>query len=188
MMRIFLLALVLGGATHGAAVVGTVRDGVSGDPIAFARIEILDGGAVTWTDSAGAYALPLARDGSHRIRVSRLGYESRLLEVLAGSDSLVRIDVALVAKPARLPRIAVLNARETSATGRGAVPVPDHAEPGARTLQGSDLHANPALAGADALQPLTTIPFVAASPESPTALHIRGGSSDQNLVLLDDVP
>lgn len=188
MMRVFLLVFVLAGATPGVAVVGTVRDGASGDPIAFARIELLDGSVATWTDSAGAYALMVPRAGTHRIRVSRMGYESRLLEVLTGSDSVVRVDVALVAKPERLPQIAVWGTRRTPASGQRSGEALDFAEPGARTLQGDELRGNPALSAPDALRPLTTIPFVAALPESPTSLQVRGGSSDQNLMLVDDVP
>jgi hypothetical protein len=40
----------------------------------------------------------------------------------------------------------------------------------------------------DALRTLAASPAIQMQPESPTALHVRGGSGDENLVLLDGIP
>jgi hypothetical protein len=178
------------GALSGSALQGIVRASDSAEPIPGVMLEEIDRGRSTWTDSAGRYALRDLSAGVHVLRVSRLGYETHTFEVTIARDSVLHLDIALTPRPLTLAEVKVMesagrmtsrdDAHDTVTAGELAI--------GARRYAGSALHANPAFGDPDALQTLALSPDVVIRPEAATTLHVRGGSGDQNLVLLDGVP
>lgn len=104
-------------------------------------------------------------------------------------DSTLRVDIALTPRPVRLSQVRVID-KWRMRTDSAAPDVLDGANVqfAARRFAGAQLHANPAFGDPDVLQTLSILPDVGARPEFPTALHVRGGSGDQNLILLDGVP
>jgi hypothetical protein len=184
-MLALLLAMMLGPANSTTLVRGTVRASDDGTPLGAALVEVVDGASRVRTDSAGVYALQLAGAGTFHLRVSRLGYVPRTLDVVVGAAPL-SVDVVLTPQPYPLSELTVRSTAKWPATGSDRDPI--WAEPGLRAISGSDLHANPALASADVLQSLAAIGTVGAVPELMSTLHVRGGSSDQNLVMVDGIP
>ena len=167
---------------------GTIRASDSGEPIPGAVVEAVVGGQRVLTDSVGRYVLDGLSLGRHELRVSRTGYEEWTVEVLVGQDSAMRLDFSLTPKPVLLSQVRVV-AHERGATDGKALSAPvGDAEVGSRSATGDRLRSDPALGEADVLQSLAATPGVVANPESPTSLHVRGGSSDQNVILLDGVP
>src|SRR5919198_5975839 len=181
------LLLLLVSSPPGFSLHGTVRASGSGDPIAGALVELLGERQHIWSDSAGEYALDVSQ-GWHTLRVSRLGYEERTLEVFAGGDRVMRLDISLTPRPVRLRPVKVVASTSDPTSGAALSEEDVRAEIGARRFAGDWLHANPAFGDADVMQTLTILPGVVGRPEAPTAVHVRGGSGDQNLLLLDGVP
>lgn len=183
------IALLTVYALAGPAVHGVVRASDTAEPIPGVLLEVTDQRRMTWTDSAGRYTLPDLPSGPHELRISRPGYVARVFEVFLASDSALRLDITLLRRPWTLNAIRVSARREGGAgdavsdgltLGRAAI--------GARRFADGDLHANPAFGDADVLQTLAISPDVVTRPELSTTLHVRGGSGDQNLILLDGVP
>lgn len=78
------LALVLAAAPAAAqgaparavTVSGEVLDGVTGQPVSAARVELLDRGVAAYTDARGRFTLRRVSPGAVQVRVERLGYHS----------------------------------------------------------------------------------------------------------------
>ncbi len=187
MLNVGLAAAILY-ALSGASVEGTVQSGEFGEPLAGVRVEAVDCPCVTWTDSAGHYLLGNLASGAHRLRVSRLGYDARSVDVVVAHDGVLRVDFVLTVRPVSLTRVQITDRwRFTSEE----LPPPERGNDSVREswrMTGARLRTDPAVGDADALQALSILPEAATLPELPTALHVRGGSGDQNLILLDGVP
>lgn len=165
---------------------GTVRDSETGVPVISALVEILDGGRTAVTDSTGWYVLSGVPAGARQLRISSLGYKSRTLRVFVPADGAIRLDVALEPEPIRLrPVEASLAARPLQTESELGV---DRVQRiGSRTVTQWDVRAHPGLAEPDFFEALGG-QGVLLDPENPSGLHVRGGSSDQNLFLLDGFP
>ncbi|MDQ3698905.1 MAG: TonB-dependent receptor [Gemmatimonadota bacterium] len=165
---------------------GTVWDDGTGEPIAGAVVALLDVGQHTRTDSAGRYELRGTPGRTHHLYVTRLGYRAHALEILLPLTGSLDLDVSLVALPARLAEVDILE--RTNVFGRlGARRA--LVEPiGSRSITAEQVRTQPLLAEPDFMLALSSVGDVAVAPESPTTLHVRGGASDQNLVLIDGVP
>ena len=171
-------------ATTGPSLCGVVRASDATEPLADVRVEVVGAPQATRTNARGGYCLLLTR-GLHRLLVSRHGYAPQALSVVAGDDSLIALDVTLVAHAVPLRQVRV-RAFARDRWPHTRPPLPWDAEPGERRLLP---HADAAFSDADALSSVTSTPDGAASgPEPGASLHVRGGSADQNLVLLDGVP
>ena len=76
-------------------VYGTVMARDSLKPLAGARVELLGGRAGDTTDAAGAFAMQSQRVGTFMLRVTRDGYDTRLISVRVPKDTGVGIDIVL---------------------------------------------------------------------------------------------
>lgn len=181
-----LVAALIPIAASDAILRGVARQSETGIPIAGATIEVLGTGQRTWSDSSGAYALTLGQAGSYRLRVACLGYEARVLDVVVGTDDTLFLDIALTPRAVVLPQIAVL----ASAGRPGAVRDSDVASlshVGARRFDRSTLRDAASLIDSDLFRAASALTS-AEGVEPTTALHVRGGSGDQNLILVDGIP
>ena len=172
-------------AVCGFSVQGTVHTAPSGEPIAQTLVEATDGMAATESDSIGRYRLSCLPATTHAIRFSRLGFETRIVEVAAEDGVTIQLDVGLAVRPLPLPPVAVTG----PPSGRrpiGSEP-PDAAEFGIPSFTPADLSESPLV---DDVDPLLGLPAPdALTGGDPLAgLHVRGGSADQNVTLLDGVP
>jgi hypothetical protein len=171
-------------AAPAAAITGTVRAGAEGRPLAGVRVEEAGATAAT-SDSSGRYVVPGLGAGSHRLRFMLAGYAPQELGVLlADSSAQVRVDVELVALPVHLPTVQVV-----ARAGAGDLPALDDREAEIGRLSLADGWLDGRLAGqGDAQRALADLPGVQGRRESTAGLHVRGGASSENLVLLDGIP
>lgn len=192
-MNLALLFAILH-APGGSSLSGVVRSTDStSPPVVSAMVEvtssaIADSSLRVISDSLGHYALTDLPTGTYHLRVTRIGYDARELDVLVASTSRVVVDIILVPRPQLLSELWVrAAAQHDSARHREAVaPEPDDLE--STTLSGLALRSDPALADADALQSLSARGLASARDEAPTSLHVRGGGASENAVTIDGVP
>jgi hypothetical protein len=76
-------------------VYGTVMGRDSLKPLAGARVELLGGRAGDTTDASGAFAMEPKNAGTYMLRVTRAGYDTRLISVRVPKDTGVGIDLVL---------------------------------------------------------------------------------------------
>src|SRR4029077_3932173 len=95
-----------------ASLEGAVRSSDASAPVVAALIEITsatapDSAIRVLTDSAGRYALPGLSSGTYHLRVSRIGFDTRELDVYLNTSRRVVVDIVLVPRPERLSELRV---------------------------------------------------------------------------------
>lgn len=192
-MTLALLLAILH-APGGSSLSGVVRSADSeAPPVVSAMVEVSssatgDSSLRVVTDSLGRYELPGLSSGTYHLRVSRIGYDARELDVLVASAPSVVVDIILVPRPQLLSELLVHAAvQRDSARHRRAVSL-DLDDLASTTVSGVSLRTDPALPNADALQSLASRGLAGARDEAPTALHVRGGGASENAVSIDGVP
>jgi len=135
------------------------------------------------TDDLGFFHMEPIPPGSYRLEVFRLGYrtERREVEIVSGTRS--RADFALLTEPLALEGISVEAERS-----RDRVRFEEEAGVTVRELAGTEIKAIPGLVEADPLRAVEVLPGVVTTSDFSSAFNVRGGSADQNLILLDGQP
>ena len=170
------------GAVASGSVQGVVRSDPTGNGVGGARVEVLDEPAAATSDSAGSYSVQGLIPGSHRLRFSARGFEPLGIDVLVSSVPLV-LDVSLIPLPAQLVSVKVLAPTRLRGLDTSRIAL----ETGVWSISRENLR-NSVFGDPDAFRMLAAAPQAQMSPESPASVHVRGGSADQNLFLLDGAP
>jgi hypothetical protein len=135
------------------------------------------------TDALGVFRLDPVPDGRYRLRVAVIGFGLHDEAVTVAGERRIDLDV-------RLARSAVALEGITVDLGRGRERVSFEREAGAtvRTVTREELIRIPGLAEPDPLRAVEVLPGVVSTSDLSSAFHVRGGSADQNLIMLDGVP
>ncbi|MBK5186822.1 MAG: carboxypeptidase regulatory-like domain-containing protein, partial [Gemmatimonadaceae bacterium] len=183
-MSLALLLAVLH-ASSGASLEGSVRSSDASAPVVSAVVEVSGASANgsplrALTDSAGNYALPELPAGMYHLKVSRIGYDPRELDVFVVTGPRVVVDIVLEPRPERLSEVRINADSGRDVFGRrfASPPMSDDLE--STIVSGDALHQDPALASADALESLAARGLAGARDEAPTSLHVRGGGASEN--------
>lgn len=154
---------------------GTVKDAASGESLMGATIWCEDLAVGTSSNTFGFFTMTLP-EGVHDIVFSFIGYESIRLRV----DESVRMDVGLSSGVAL---------QEAVVTASEARKIEEQVLMSRIEVPLDQIRALPAIGGeVDLLKALQWLPGVQSGGEGTTGLYVRGGSPDQNLMLLDGVP
>ncbi|SHJ13354.1 CarboxypepD_reg-like domain-containing protein [Hymenobacter daecheongensis DSM 21074] len=185
--RAFLFGSLLLAASAGRAqqagkftISGYVRDQATGENLIGVAVVNPGTGQGTATNTYGFYTLTLpASADSVRLLVSYLGYERARLAVKAERN--VSHTFQLRASSSELGNVEIVGSKEekiAQSTRMGTINVPI-----------TQIKLLPALLGeTDVLKVLQLLPGVQSGGEGQSGLYVRGGSPDQNLVLLDGTP
>lgn len=158
-----------------AFVRGTVRDVLSGEPLAGVAVFDTRTGAYTMTDTYGLYQIQLPV-GENTLGFSGYSLEDLNLNVMVNSDG--GLDVVMKEKITSL-KGAVVSA-ESMVNHRDARMGIEKIRINTITKVAS------AFGEADVLKAVLTLPGVKSVGEASSGFNVRGGSTDQNLVLFND--
>jgi hypothetical protein len=154
---------------------GVVEDAVSGEKLIGVSIAEVKHQAGTTTNNFGFYSVTLPGDSLH-LHISYIGYHP--LDTIVGIRGDLRIDFRLQAGSQQLKEITI---NET-----GAMPVQESSQMSSISVPVSQVRSMPRLLGEpDLLKALQMMPGVKQGTEGSSALLVRGGTPDQNLILLD---
>ncbi|MGH7567876.1 MAG: carboxypeptidase regulatory-like domain-containing protein [Gemmatimonadales bacterium] len=181
-MHLLLGTVLLALQATPATIVGKVRDGETGRPLAGAVIVLTELGRAATSDADGRYELHQVPAGPHHITVRFIGYAPRSLHALVPRAGRLEISVSLLPDPFALPALEV----RALALARGLDEGDGSAFPD-RWTSVAAARNHPLLAEPDMLEALGGGEVVL-QPESPSGVHIRGGASDQTAYLLDGIP
>ena len=178
---IFLLTLLCSAWLASAkpvTVSGYVVDAQSGERLIGAAVMDTITRQGTVTNSGGYFSLPLT--GSEAaIRASYVGYApSGIQSVRLNRDTLLRIVLKENTQLQELTVVAEQPLSGAESVQMSVVEVP------VQQIKGI-----PALAGEiDVMKAIQLLPGVQSGTEGSAGLYVRGGGSDENLIILDDVP
>ncbi|MGV3641809.1 MAG: TonB-dependent receptor [Adhaeribacter sp.] len=156
-----------------------MRDAQSGTPLAGATVFSPENNIGTTTDKNGAFSLALF-PGLNRITCTYLGYAPQTKQITLPGPAQLSFDLERAS--GQLSEVQVSGGR--SADANVASP-----QAGISQLDMRRLQKMPALLGeADVIKSIQLLPGVSSIGEAATGFNVRGGSPDQNLVLLDGAP
>ena len=154
---------------------GYIKDARTGEPIAGASVYIDKPRIGTSTDQNGYYTISLPR-GKHILNVQSLGNRDIKRQIVLYSDG--KMNIEAIASIMSLKKV-VISAQKLSNV-RGTIM-------GVQKLDIKTVKQVPVIFGeADILRVVTTLPGVKTVGEASTGLNVRGGASDQNLILFND--
>ncbi|MBP6695728.1 MAG: carboxypeptidase-like regulatory domain-containing protein, partial [Saprospiraceae bacterium] len=155
---------------------GKVRDKISGEYLIGANVFQHDRERGSSTNETGNYSLKVNKQ-RHRIHFSYLGYKSHIIEFNALKDTMMNISLN---PDGLLNEIVIMDDLIEEVHEQTA---------NQQNLHIDKIRSSNHLAGeADLFRYLASQPGISTAAEGIGGLNVRGGSADQNLVLLDDVP
>ena len=166
-------------AQNKATLSGYIYDKNSGEVLIGASVHEENTLTGTISNEYGFYSLTVKSKDTLDIKISYLGYKH--LNIKAPNNQNQRIDFNLITTEVLLKDFTVVAPKEENHTERN--------EMGVVRLPMKDVKALPNLFGeVDIIRAYQMTPGVQSGGEGKSELYVRGGSPDQNLILLDDVP
>ncbi len=157
---------------------GYVEDAASGEKLIGSVLHEPDLQQGTTTNRYGFFSLTLPAGGL-RLVVSHIGYRSDTLATRLDRD--LQLTVALHPAPVEMGIVTVEAKRHD--------PIQEQSRMSVVQVPVRQIKSAPVLMGeVDVLKTLQLLPGVQSGTEGMSGLYVRGGSPDQNLILLDDAP
>ena len=158
------------------SVSGFVTDDSNGERLIAVNIFLADTYLGTTSNKDGFYSLRPIPPGTYRIIFSYIGFEKLEKKITLTPGEALELDVALTPSVVEGPSIEIVSER-----------VQDEERVQTSTLRITPriLEKAPRMAEADLMRTLQMMPGVLTLSEFSSGLYIRGGTPDQNLILLD---
>ncbi len=139
--------------------------------------------SITGTDALGFFAFRDLMAGRYRLTIGRIGYglHDRELELAPNTD--LELDVSLTVQAIELDAV-VVEARRSRQRAR----FEESAGLTVQELDVEELRHLPGFAEPDPVRAVSMLPGVTRVSDFTAVLNVRGGSGDQNLILMDRVP
>ena len=164
------------------AVAGTVVDDSTGAPLARVTVLVVEPASGTLTDERGRFFITGVPPGDRTLRARALSYRQRDLPISVRAGDTVDVTIRLASAPVTLGALRA----------RARPPERDRFElapnVGTVSLTPSAVSGVPAIGEPDVLRTVQLLPGVNARNDFSSGYNVRGGESDQNLILLDGHP
>jgi hypothetical protein len=157
---------------------GFVTDSSSGESLIGANVFLQENGQGMATDINGYYIIQEIIPGNYTIMVSYIGFDVSRQPLSIMEDQSVKINIALVEQVVELTEV-VVTAEKLQRR--------NNIQPSKINLSPRMMKAAPALAEPDLFRTIQALPGVLMTSEYSTGLVIRGGNTDQNLIMLDGI-
>ena len=157
---------------------GYIKDAETGEELIYANVHHKEFDVGTTSNVYGFYSLTLT-PGQYTLFFSYLGYETTSQTIsLTGN---MELNIELPPSSAKLEEVVVKGKAEDEAIEAINMSRFD--------IEVAQLKKMPALFGEpDLIKTIQTLPGVTSAGEGTSAFFVRGGSADQNLVLIDEAP
>lgn len=157
---------------------GFVREKDTKEPIFMANVWIKGTTIGTTTNMKGYYVLSSLQAGTYEIIFRYIGYKTVVLKQTLGQDDDIQFDVLFEVEPIMMEAAVV-----TAERNRRELEI----KPSQINVQAPQIRNIPQIAEADLFRAIQMLPGVATLSDFSAGLYIRGGSADQNLILLDNI-
>ncbi len=183
-MRIFVLNLLFFFIFHSLSaekrctISGFIKDSVSGEELIGATIKFQNTYLGCVTNDYGYYSFSVPT-GEYTIVVSYIGYKSIKRKVILKEN--IRWDIDMTQKVDLLDEVNVITNSSQKQLKSSYM--------GVNSIEMSEIRNIPVIFGEqDILKTIQLMPGVKPAGEAFNGFYVRGGSNDQNLILLDDAP
>lgn len=155
---------------------GILKDGIEGDLLSGATINVKDLKFAVSTDLNGKFELALP-GGLHLIEIRMLGFESKIVGVnLLGTTDW---EIEILPEATELDEVLIRATSDDSNVRSTMI--------GMTKLSPLDIKEMPVFLGEpDVIKSILTLPGVSTIGEGASGFNVRGGNIDQNLIMQDD--
>ncbi|MBN1953317.1 MAG: TonB-dependent receptor [Bacteroidales bacterium] len=168
---------MLAGKYKKAKLSGYLRDGATGEPLPGAVIYLTKTDAGVVTDHSGYYAVEMPV-GKQSVNFSYVGFEKMELDVNMISPG--NLDIELFESTYAIDQVVITSNSDANVVSTESSIV---------RLDSKTLNTIPVLMGEpDLMKTMTLLPGIQSSGDLASGFNVRGGGSDQNLILIDGVP
>ena len=157
---------------------GFVSDSSSGEVLIGANVFLRETGQGMATDVNGYYIIQDIVPGNYTIMVSYIGFDMYKQKTRLSDDESKKVNINLVEQVVQLTEIEVTAEKLQRR---------NNIQPSKINLSPRMMKAAPALAEPDLFRTIQALPGVLTTSEFSTGLVIRGGNTDQNLIMLDGI-
>ncbi|TKC10928.1 TonB-dependent receptor [Pedobacter polaris] len=157
---------------------GVVRNSSTGETLIGANVKISGSSQLgTSTNSYGFYSLNLP-EGNYKFEVSYIGYTTLIKDIIINANTKQDFSIE---EFNNLSEVVISIAKRNENVIK--------AQMGVEKLNVKDIQNIPVLFGEkDILKTLQLLPGIKSAGEGNSGFYVRGGSTDQNLILLDEAP
>ena len=173
----FLLAAVLYAQEDGR-IRGFVRDSLNGEALAYSNIIIKELNRGTTTNERGYYYFNGVRVNVYTLLVSYVGYQTKEIQLYIAPNKTTQVDIELIPKDIQLNEIEKIGQ---------AVDLSKETNISIERIDSKKLERLPKSVETDLIRSLQFIPGVKSTGDASAKYYVRGGSSDQNLILMNGV-
>jgi len=157
---------------------GYVRDAQTGEELIGVNVVIPSLSEGTSTNLYGYYSLSMT-PGLYEVSVQYIGYQTKTMKIDLNQD--LKMNIELSENSTQLNEITVTAERQDQNVSSVEMSVVE--------LDMKDVKKMPALLGeVDIIRSLTLLPGISTIGEAANGFNVRGGNTDQNLILLDEAP
>ena len=157
---------------------GFVSDSSSGEALIGANVFLRETGQGMATDVNGYYIVQDIVPGNYTLMVSYIGFDMYKQKTRLSDDESKKVNINLVEQVVQLTEIEVTAEKLQRR---------NNIQPSKINLSPRMMKAAPALAEPDLFRTIQALPGVLTTSEFSTGLVIRGGNTDQNLIMLDGI-
>jgi hypothetical protein len=159
---------------------GEVYDASTKEPLEMVNIVVVGTEMGTVTDDKGYYSLIMSDSLSEfKVRYSMIGYGQVMKDIKFSGQDYLSVDIAMKMEPLKVQGILV-SAKKKKFRSTAFMTPP--------SLSDKDLMMLPSFVEGDLMRTIEALPGITKSSDFSTSVSVRGGSPDQNRVLIDDVP
>lgn len=178
LLLVFILSGSIIHALPAQTLSGYVLNKDSGEALIGANVMLKNTSRGASTDKDGYFVILSVPEDEYTIEVSYLGYESYTSKITIKGEQTNPLKVELNETPIELSAVEISAQR---------IERKENIQLSRTSLDVRQLKSIPQMAEADLFRTLQSLPGVLTSSEFSTGLIIRGGNSDQNLILLDGI-
>jgi len=157
---------------------GFVREKENREPVIMGNVWIKGTQTGTTTNMKGYYVLPDLLPGEYTIYYRYIGFRTISKNVKLTNNHDVTLDILLEPEAILLEGATITAEREKRDL---------EIIPGQIVMQAPQLRSIPQVAESDLFRAIQMLPGVATLSDFSAGLYVRGGSADQNLILLDEI-
>jgi hypothetical protein len=175
-------AQVVAASDSTAVINGAVVSAANGEVLPRAQITIGGTARGTITDSDGRFTITGLRPGTVSLHTRALGYRMATRAVIVRAGERAEVIITMEPLPQTLNTVQTIGTtdeRDRFERGTGS---------GVLSLGGAMVSKVPSIGEADVLRTVQLLPGVTSRSDFTAGYNVRGGESDQNLVLLDGIP
>ena len=159
---------------------GTITDSTTGEALAFANVFIKENSIGTSTNKRGNFLIiGLPANKTYNVTISYIGYIKKTLDIKIKPGKITQVDVQLVPVNIELQAVEkigekIIRKNETNI--------------GLQTLTIKQLEVMPKGVETDVLRSLQYLSGVRTTGDVSARYYVRGGTGDENLVMLNGIP